>query len=123
MKGGQGGTFRALYELIAEVVLKKGINEAISVLGTIFGDLEMSNNGSGSVLGAILANVLNGGLPFHDFDFEEFKGEDWIEAFGGNQLDQFKVLDYMKTINFSQMQDSTHKAIGAYGNHNWLLWQ
>lgn len=123
MKGGQGGTFRALYELIAEVVLKKGINEAISVLGTIFGDLEMSNNGSGSVLGAILANVLNGGLPFHDFDFEEFKGEDWIEAFGGNHLDQFKVLDYMKTVNFSQMQDSTHKAIGAYGNHNWLLWQ
>jgi len=32
MDGGQGQTFRNLYELIAEVVMKKGISEAISVL-------------------------------------------------------------------------------------------
>jgi hypothetical protein len=111
-----------LYELVAEVVLKKGISEAVSVLSTIFGDSELSADGSGCVLGAVLANVLNGGLPFHDFDFEEFLGEDWINVFGGQHLNQFTVLDYMKTKNYDDMSENNLRSTGSYGNHNWLLW-
>jgi hypothetical protein len=120
MSGSQGQTFRQLYELVAEIVLKKGISEAVSILETIFGDLWNSNS---SILGQVLINVLNGGLPFHDFDFEELVGQDWVDLYGGNKLSNFKVLDYMQTKNYREMAESGLNANGPMGNHNWLLWQ
>lgn len=70
-----------------------------------------------------MANVLSGGLPFHDNSLEEYSGEDWIELFGGKTFSQFQVLDYMKTQKFSELASSVVNASGPQGNHNWLLWQ
>ena len=122
LQGAQGQSCRDLYELISEVVLKKGISEAVVVLETIFGDLE-SGVQADNLLGVVLSNVLNGGLPFHDFQFCEFSGEDWTNTFGGTDLHKFKLLDYMRTKNFCEVEEKNIKASGVYGNHNWLLWQ
>lgn len=44
MEGGQGQNLRNLYDLVSELVLKKGITEAIQYLTTIFGDLDSSSS-------------------------------------------------------------------------------
>ena len=80
MNGANGEQFRLLYELLAEVIAKKDISEAIAYLELIFGNLDhkaQTGSGGDNLLGIVLGNILNGGLPFHNFSFEEFSGEDW----------------------------------------------
>lgn len=78
MEGVQGEKCRQLYELLAEALAKKDISEALTILELIFGDLENRNTSSKhNMLGIVLGNILKGGLPFHNFDFEEFSGKNW----------------------------------------------
>jgi len=87
MSGAQGEQFRQLYEFLAEVIAKKDLSEAITFLELIFGNLDQKTVQTGhNILGLVLANIFNGGLPFHNFNFEEFSGEDWTSMYGGNNF-------------------------------------
>lgn len=67
------------------MISKRDISEALAFLELIFGELDHKTPARGhNRLGLVLSNILNGGLPFHNFDFEEFSGKNWTSMYGGN---------------------------------------
>ena len=59
----------------------------MAFLELIFGELEPKKQTKQNMCGVVLASILNGGLPYHDFDFEEFSGKNWTSIYGGSQLE------------------------------------
>lgn len=109
---------KRLYSLLIKVLKAKGINEGTELLSSLFGQ------------GNPLSQILTGGLPFMDINF--FEDLNSTEK-GEKIVKDFKILDYMKSEEFSNLGKPGMMASrggpdinsnsGCVGNHRWLLWQ